>query len=184
MTIKNRIVGEGEIDAHQLVANPRNWRIHPIAQQQSLDEVLTKVGWVQRVTVNKRSGFVVDGHLRVLIAMEHGESVPVEYVDLDEAEEALILATLDPLASMAAADRDQLADLTANMEIQTKELEQTIGELLGDKSPFGDEEAVEVTVCARLPEQVADAFGASADGQGIAQADLMRLLVEQHLEAA
>lgn len=57
---RNRIVGEGMEDADQLLANPRNWRIHPKAQQDALEGVLREVGWVQRVIVNQRTGFVVD----------------------------------------------------------------------------------------------------------------------------
>jgi len=59
--------------------------------------VLTEVGWVQDVIVNKASGFVVDGHARVALAIKAGEKVPVVYVELDEREEAVILATLDPV---------------------------------------------------------------------------------------
>ena len=37
--------------------------------------VLTEVGWVQDVIVNKASGFVVDGHARVALAIKAGEKV-------------------------------------------------------------------------------------------------------------
>jgi hypothetical protein len=40
---------------------------------------------------------VVDGHARVALAIKAGEKVPVVYVELDEREEAVILATLDPV---------------------------------------------------------------------------------------
>src|SRR6266540_1869468 len=52
--------------------------------------VLTEVGWVQDVIVHKASGFVVDGHARVALAIKAGEKVPVVYVELDEREEAVI----------------------------------------------------------------------------------------------
>src|SRR6266705_1108793 len=103
---RNRIVGHGEEDPEQLLANPRNWRIHPKAQQDALAGVLAQVGWVQDVIVNQRSGFVVDGHARVAIAISAGERVPVVYVDLSDEEEALILATIDPLSAMAVTDSD------------------------------------------------------------------------------
>ena len=105
MTYKNRIIGHGEESPDQLAANPRNWRTHPHGQEQALEGVLREVGWVDTVLVNQRTGFVVDGHLRVAHAISKGEkSVPVTYVDLSEAEEALVLATLDPLSAMAATD--------------------------------------------------------------------------------
>ena len=52
--------------------------------------------------MNQRSGFVVDGHARVALALSRGEAtVPVLYVDLEPEEEALVLATLDPISAMA-----------------------------------------------------------------------------------
>lgn len=111
-TWRNRIVGHGEEAPDQLLANPKNWRIHPQAQQEALAGVLDEVGWVGHVTVNKQTGFVVDGHLRVALAISRAETaVPVSYVDLTPEEEALVLMTLDPIGGMAAGDRAQVAAL-------------------------------------------------------------------------
>lgn len=57
----NRIVGAGEEPPDQLLANPRNWRVHPKGQQDALAGALDEVGWVTGVIVNRRSGCVVDG---------------------------------------------------------------------------------------------------------------------------
>ena len=111
-TWKNRIVGYGEEPPDQLLANPANWRIHPGPQQAALSGTLSEVGIVQNVIVNKRTGYVVDGHLRISLAMrEHQPTIPVTYIDLSLEEEALILATIDPIAAMANADADQLKAL-------------------------------------------------------------------------
>lgn len=126
---RNRIEGYGEEAPGDLLANPRNWRLHPKTQQDALGEVLAEVGWVTDVIVNKRTGFVLDGHLRVELAISKGEAmVPVKYVDLSEAEEALILLTFDPIAGMAAAAKDNLADLLADVGTR----EGGIGDLLAD----------------------------------------------------
>ena len=61
--IKNRIIGSGEEQLDQIMFNPRNWRIHPLSQQDALKGVLEEVGWVQEVIINKRTGHLVDGHL-------------------------------------------------------------------------------------------------------------------------
>jgi hypothetical protein len=99
-TWRNRIVGSGEEAPDQLLANPANRRIHPKAQQDALAGALDAVGWVQQVLVNRRTGFVVDGHARVALALSRGEAtVPVLYVDLAPEEEALVLATLDPIGA-------------------------------------------------------------------------------------
>ncbi len=114
MAWESRIVGHGDAAPADLVGNPRNWRTHPQAQRDALAGVLDEVGWVQDVIVNKRTGYLVDGHARVAVAAQRGEtSVPVVYVDLSEDEERLILASLDPLSAMAEADDDALADLLA-----------------------------------------------------------------------
>jgi len=108
----NRIVGYGEEAPADLLANPANFRLHPKPQQDALAGVLAEVGLIQNVIVNRRTQHVVDGHLRISLAMRDDQpTVPITYVDLSEDEERLILATLDPIAAMAATDRDQLAAL-------------------------------------------------------------------------
>jgi len=121
---RNRITAHGQEVPNQLLANPRNWRIHPQAQQDALAGLLDQVGWVQDVIVNKRTGHVVDGHLRVSLAISRGEqTIPVVYVDLDEAEEALVLASLDPLAAMAVTDEDALRELIAGADAASEALQ-------------------------------------------------------------
>lgn len=117
MSIANRIVGHGEENPDQLLANPKNWRIHPKDQQDALEDVLQRVGWVQNVIVNQRTGRLVDGHLRVELALRRGEnSIPVVYVDLDEKEEDLVLATIDPISGLAATDAVKLNELLKNVD--------------------------------------------------------------------
>lgn len=114
----NRIVGEGEVAAGELVAHPQNWRKHPKEQAAQLQAGLGGVGWVQRVIVNRRTGRMLDGHLRAELARRQGEAtpVPVVYVDLSEDEERTVLATLDPIAGMAIADEATLAGLVRSIE--------------------------------------------------------------------
>jgi len=126
---RSRIVGYGEVNPEELLANPLNWRIHPTSQQEGLEHVLTEVGWVDDVIVNKETGFVVDGHLRVSLALRNEEPlVPVKYVELTPEEEILVLATLDPLAAMAATDVKILGDLLRDMGSH----DGAIGDLLND----------------------------------------------------
>ena len=106
----DRIPQLRSLDPDQLLANPANFRVHPKAQQEALAGVLDQVGWVQNVLVNQRTGHVVDGHLRVGLAISRGEpSVPVLYVDLSPDEERLVgqevpfgrMGTADDLTGMA-----------------------------------------------------------------------------------
>lgn len=130
MTWQNRIVGAGEEAPDQLLAHPANWRIHPQAQQEALKTILDTVGYVVPVLVNQRTGHVVDGHLRVALAISKGQpTIPVNYVDLTPEEEALVLATLDPLGSMAATDREQLSVLVTSLELEDAGLKELLGRL-------------------------------------------------------
>src|SRR5947207_4380881 len=114
---RNRIVGHADIPPAALVPNPRNWRTHPAEQQRALGGALAEVGWVAEVLVNRTTGHVVDGHLRVELALARKEpAVPVTYVELSEDEERVVLATLDPLAAMADAEATALAELLSGLE--------------------------------------------------------------------
>jgi ParB-like chromosome segregation protein Spo0J len=109
---QNRIVGSGEVRVEEILAHPDNWRIHPKEQQDALLEVLGSVGWVQQIVINRTTGRLVDGHLRVLLADREGEeTVPALLVELTEEEERKVLATLDPIAALAVADKEKLTAL-------------------------------------------------------------------------
>ncbi len=102
---RNRITRYSDEAPDQLLANPSNWRTHPSSQAEALVGVLGDVGIVQNVIANERTGYLVDGHLRVMEALKAGQpTIPVTWVDLSPEEEALILATLDPLSAMAGVD--------------------------------------------------------------------------------
>ena len=70
---RNRIVEHAEAAPAELVPNPRNWRSHPPEQQKALAGALAEVGWVAEVLVNRTTGNVVDGHLRIELALARDE---------------------------------------------------------------------------------------------------------------
>lgn len=111
-TVRNRIVGTADVAPDQLLANPWNFRYHQQYQREALTGVLREVGYVQTVIENRRTGHLVDGHLRVAIAMaEHQPTIPVKYIDVDEREELSILALKDPIAAMVESDAANLGEL-------------------------------------------------------------------------
>lgn len=129
-TWRNRIIGSGVESPDQILANPANWRVHPKHQQDALEGVLNEVGWVQDVIINANTGHLVDGHLRVSLALRRGEAeVPVKYVDLTEAEEALVLATIDPLAAMAVTDAAKLDELLRDVSTGEAAVQEMLAEL-------------------------------------------------------
>ena len=136
---RNRITGAGEEAPDQLLANPANWRVHPKAQQEALAGALDTVGWVQQVLVNRRSGFVVDGHARVALALSRGEAtVPVLYVDLEPDEEALVLATLDPIGAIATRDEEKLRALLAEVTVDDAGLRRLLADMAGPNTGLTD----------------------------------------------
>jgi DNA modification methylase len=129
----NRIVGTGEVSAAELVAHPLNFRRHPSTQAKAMAGALDEVGWVQNVIVNRLTGRIVDGHLRVELAAKRGELVPVVYVELSEAEEALVLATLDPLGAMATTDTAKFQELMGGFSVSNADLLAMLNAMAGTK---------------------------------------------------
>lgn len=106
---KSRIVGQGEESPEHILANPFNFRNHPKIQREALAGALNELGWIQQVIINRTTGHLIDGHLRVDLALERREpAVPVVYVELTEAEEKIALATIDPISAMAEQDQAML----------------------------------------------------------------------------
>ena len=127
---KNRIVGHDEVAPDQLLAHPRNFRIHPAPQQSALAGSLDGLGWIQEVIVNRTTGHMIDGHLRVALALRSGAaSVPVAYVELSEAEEAQALLSLDPIAAMAATDKDNMDALLREIQTDDERVSEFLAEL-------------------------------------------------------
>lgn len=116
----------------ELPANPKNWRKHPKAQQDGLTGVLSDVGWVQSIVFNQRTGRLIDGHLRVELALKNGEpEVPVTVVDLTQEEEDAILASFDPISAMAKTNHEALAALIANIKTTNPDFKDLIDRIRG-----------------------------------------------------
>jgi hypothetical protein len=140
---RNRIVGSGEASPAELLANPRNWRTHPPDQRAALTGSLAEVGWVAQVLVNRTTGHVVDGHARLDEAMARSEpTVPVLYVELSAEEEALVLATLDPIGAMATADTAKLRDLLADLSVDDVGLARLLADLAGPRAGLVDPDLI------------------------------------------
>jgi hypothetical protein len=132
-------------DPEKLVDNPRNWRTHPPVQAEGLDAVLDEVGWAGAALYNEETGRLIDGHLRKKRALARGEQVPVIVGAWTEEQEALILATLDPLAGMAEVAGRELAALLEEVQ---------------DYAPDGASPILE-----RLREEAEEALDSSEDGE-------------------
>jgi len=141
----NRIIGTGDESPDQLMANPGNFRIHPKVQQAALTGSLDTIGWIQQVIVNQRTGHVVDGHLRVSLALRtEQKTVPVVYVDLSEEEEAQALMSLDPIAAMATTDKQKLDELLRQVNTDDENVMQFLSDLAEKNGlEYGDKQDVD-----------------------------------------
>jgi hypothetical protein len=149
MQIKNRIAGSGTEAPADILANPFNFRGHPKAQRQALDGAMRELGWIQQVIINRSTGHLIDGHLRVELAMERDEKiVPVVYVELTEREEKIALASLDPIGAMAEQDQTMLDELIDDIgEVDNGDLQELLEFLhsdIADEEPEPDPQDDEV----------------------------------------
>jgi len=116
MKIRDRILDLRRVPARDLRPDPRNWRTHPKAQKEALQGLLSEIGYADALLARETpDGLVlIDGHLRAETTPD--SEVPVLVLDVDEREAGKLLASLDPLAAMAGADDDRLAEILRSVE--------------------------------------------------------------------
>lgn len=135
MAFTNRIIQYGEKAADQFAANPDNPRIHPQIQRDAMEAALTEIGWIAPVIENARTGYLIDGHERVMQALLNNETVPYVQVYLTEAEESLALATFDPIGELAYYDDQQVDRLIAQIDTESQPLQRLLDDLGGKTAP-------------------------------------------------
>ena len=131
MKIRDRIKELRRVKASQLKPHPKNWRTHPANQQDALRGLLAEIGYADALLARELSDGsleLIDGHLRAEITPEM--EVPVLVLDLDEKEAAKLLALHDPLAGLAGADNDLLAELLEHVETENEALQAVLDQML------------------------------------------------------
>jgi hypothetical protein len=129
---RNRITGLILLkDAEEIAIHQNNWRTHDDVQRETLRGLLGQVG-----IVNAAIGYhsqadggrmkLIDGHLR---REEIRQGLPVLMTDLNDAEAALVLATLDPLGAMAGTDAAQLDVLLHQVSTGNAAVQQMLSQL-------------------------------------------------------
>lgn len=152
MKIRDRIRGLARLAPERIRPNPRNWRTHPEAQRDALKGVLADVGIADAVLVVPCSpgglasllaagpdGFgpwlmayrgdfmLVDGHLRTETIT--GQPVPALVLDLDEREQAEVLATFDPVGDLAGMDRERFIALAGEFNSTNAAVQSLVADL-------------------------------------------------------
>ncbi|HZZ27164.1 MAG TPA: hypothetical protein VFE46_04080 [Pirellulales bacterium] len=119
MHIRDRIKELRRVPARDLRPNPKNWRIHPAAQQDALRGVLAEIGYAGALLARELddgSLELIDGHLRAETTPDL--LVPVLVLDLSHEEADKLLATYDPLSGMATVDLEAFHSLLAKVPIE------------------------------------------------------------------
>lgn len=116
----NEITG---MDPEQLQANYRNPHRHPGKQRDAIRASLDRFGFVIPIIVNKRTGTVIDGHMRTEEAISKGlAEVPVITVDIDESEEPALMVALGRIPELGAWDREAMADILTDLAGETVDI--------------------------------------------------------------
>lgn len=140
MQIKNRIKELRNVKASDLVPNPKNWRTHPTKQKDALKGILAEIGYADALLARELPDgklMLLDGHLRAETTPE--QEVPVLVLDLTEEEGDKLLATLDPLASLAEQDDEKLAALLEGIETSNEALQSMLDDMMGEEDEEEDD---------------------------------------------
>jgi DNA modification methylase len=145
MFIRDRIRELRRVPAGQLRPNPKNWRTHPPAQRDALKGLLAELGYCDALLARELADGtleLIDGHLRAETTPDL--EVPVLVLDVTAEEAAKLLLTLDPLASLAEANLDQLTTLLASVETDSEAVQALLADLAaGELTRFPVPERIE-----------------------------------------
>jgi len=111
-TWQSRIVRHADVAPGDLLNHPDNIKIHTEEQEAAMVALFARVGWAAAVLVSEKTGRIIDGHMRVNVALRsNAPTVPVDYVQLTDEEERKALLYLTRLPQFAQLDRINLADV-------------------------------------------------------------------------
>ena len=115
------------VEPHKLIPHPRNPNTHPGEQIRLLAKIIDYTGWRHPIVVSKRSGFIIEGHARLLAAQLWGyDKVPVHYQDWEnEAKEWADLLADNRLAELAEIDKPREKDLLQDLDTGAIDMETT-----------------------------------------------------------
>jgi hypothetical protein len=133
MQIRDRIKEFRRVQANLLRPHPKNWRVHPSAQQDALRGILAEIGYAGALLARELPDGtleLIDGHLRAETTPEM--EVPVLILDLDEHEADKLLALHDPLAGMAEANEETLVALLDQIETENDAVQAMLDEMLSE----------------------------------------------------
>ena len=138
---QDRVVGFERRPAKDFQANALNFRRHPNNQRDAFRGLVSELGFAGAVLENKRTGNLIDGHLRIEEALSVDENmlIPCVQVDLSEAEEKLLLASYDPISAMATVDKEVLDSLLREVSTGDAAVQEMLSNLAKESGLYQDE---------------------------------------------
>src|SRR5262245_32214652 len=146
LEIRDRIRELRRVPASKLIPNLKNWRRHPDKQKKAMRAVLQEIGYADALLARQDENgqlVLIDGHLRADVTPT--QDVPFLILDVTEAEADKILATLDPVASMAELDTDAWTALIDGIDADLPEFRDLLTEFspqMGVLRGLTDEDAI------------------------------------------
>ncbi|MCK5608763.1 site-specific DNA-methyltransferase [Candidatus Pacearchaeota archaeon] len=162
--IRMRIVDFQYLRACDILPNPDNWRVHSKEQQSAYRAMVESIGYAGAQMVFKTDDgdlMMIDGHMR---QGEHPDDLlPTLITDLDADEAREVLATFDPIAEMAEANREKVKALhekltalkkntSAARNAVLKKIRESSGVTIADDDPTPDPGA-QIDKAAELNEK-------------------------------
>ncbi len=154
MKIRDRIKELRRVKSSELLPNPKNWRTHPKAQQDALKGILAEVGFADALLARELddgSLMLIDGHLRAETTGD--QEVPVLILDVDEKESDKLLATFDPLASLAECDKEALDNLLREVDTGSEALQKMLSELAESNGLYLEEKEIQEDEVPEIAEE-------------------------------
>jgi hypothetical protein len=158
--LKMRVIDMRWMRAGDILPHPENWREHGPEQKEAFAAMMESVGFAGALltfTLPNGEIMLIDGHLR---ADQHpDEKLPVLITDLDEDEARELLATHDPLSTLATANKAKIKALhnkfnrvKGRRRKLLKKIRESHGVLL-DKEEPADDPGPQVDHAAELQEK-------------------------------
>lgn len=125
----NLIIGSELANPLALTPHPRNFYTHPMQQRKVVNAAIDDIGYVDEVVVNRTTNRIVNGHLRVELAIGNGEdTIPVTWIACDEETETRLLIFFDRIGEMAKVDGERVKGLIDQVEVETAPLQDMLDE--------------------------------------------------------
>lgn len=143
MQVRDCVKEFRRVKASELRPNPRNWKVHTDFQRNALRGLLEQIGFAGAVLARELPDGtleLIDGHERCNLTADM--LVPTLILDVTAEEADLLLATFDPISSLAGASAPAIHKLIDHSEVFNQYTRQLM-EDLRDKYPLDSSSAIE-----------------------------------------